>query len=107
MIASSRFRFAAHYALRHLLLSLGVALASAAVVFGQWYPAPYRQMLDVGHIYLLVLAVDDLKIQLQLGRELQAFRNFAEFEQLAGLAVRVGKQGEGLSLGSLLFPLAP
>mgnify|MGYP007128622372 CR=1 FL=1 len=32
MIASSRFRFAAHYALRHLLLSLGVALASAAVV---------------------------------------------------------------------------
>lgn len=35
-----------------------VALASAAVVFGLWYPAPYRQMLDVGHIYLLVLAVD-------------------------------------------------
>ena len=58
MIASSRFRFAARYALRHLLLSLGVALASAAVVFGLWYPAPYRQMLDVGHIYLLVLAVD-------------------------------------------------
>ena len=58
MIALSRFRFAARYALRHLLLSLGVAMASAAVVFGLWYPAPYRQMLDVGHIYLLVLAVD-------------------------------------------------
>lgn len=54
----ARLTFARHYAARHLLLSLLVALASAAVVFGLWYPAPYRQMLDVGHIYLLVLAVD-------------------------------------------------
>lgn len=45
-------------ALRHLLLSLLVALASAAVVFGLLYPAPYRQMLQVGHIYVLVLVVD-------------------------------------------------
>ena len=58
MIASSRFRFAARYALRHLLLSLGMALASAAVVFGLWYPSPYRQLLDVHHIFVLVLAVD-------------------------------------------------
>ena len=28
------------------------------MVFGLWYPAPYRQMLQVDHIYLLVLAVD-------------------------------------------------
>ncbi len=39
----------------------------------------------------LVVAVDDLKIQLQLGRELQAFRHFTEFDKLAGLAVQVGK----------------
>ena len=58
MAFSHRLHFAARYALRHLLLSLLIALASAAVVFGLWYPAPYRQMLDVGHIYLLVLAVD-------------------------------------------------
>ena len=58
MSASHRLHFAARYALRHLLLSLLVALASAAVVFGLWYPAPYRQMLQVGHIYLLVLVVD-------------------------------------------------
>ena len=58
MPLSHRLHFALRYALRHLFLSLGVALASAAVVFGLWYPAPYRQMLDVGHIYLLVLAVD-------------------------------------------------
>ena len=58
MAFSHRLHFAARYALRHLLLSLLIALASAAVVFGLWYPAPYRQMLDVGHIYLLVLVVD-------------------------------------------------
>ena len=58
MSASHRLHFAARYALRHLLLSLLVALASAAVVFGLWYPAPYRQMLQVGHVYLLVLVVD-------------------------------------------------
>ena len=60
MSASDRLHFAARYALRHLILSLLVALASAAVVFGLWYPAPYRQMLAVDHIYLLVLAVDVL-----------------------------------------------
>ena len=58
MAVSQRLHFAAHYALRHLFLSLLVALTSAGVVFGLWYPAPYRQMLDVSHIYLLVLAVD-------------------------------------------------
>ena len=58
MPLSHRLQFAARYALRHLLLSLLVALASAGVVFGLWYPAPYRQMLEVGHIYLIVLAVD-------------------------------------------------
>ena len=58
MSISYRFHFAARYALRHALLSLLVALASAAVVFGLWYPTPYRQMLNVGQIYLLVLLVD-------------------------------------------------
>ena len=56
--AVRRLRFASRYAVRHLGISVAVALASAAVVFGLWYPAPYRQMLQVGHIYLLVLVVD-------------------------------------------------
>jgi hypothetical protein len=43
----------------------------------------------------LVPAVDDLKLQIQLGKELQAFANFAEFESLAALAVEVGKQSGG------------
>lgn len=54
----ARFAFATLYAARHLLISLLIALASSGVVFGLWYPAPYRQLLNVGHIYLLVLAVD-------------------------------------------------
>ena len=36
--------------------------------------------------------VDDLKIQIQLAKELQAFRHFTEFQQIAELAVAVGKQ---------------
>ncbi|MFT3778600.1 MAG: hypothetical protein QM772_10080 [Ottowia sp.] len=35
-----------------------MALVSAAVVFGLLYPAPYRAMLGVGPIFLMVLAVD-------------------------------------------------
>ncbi|MBS0408022.1 MAG: fimb protein [Proteobacteria bacterium] len=58
MISRSRLNFAARYAGRHLLISLLIALTSAAVVFGLWYLSLYRQLLQVEHIYLLVLAVD-------------------------------------------------
>lgn len=57
-LREGRFRFAAHYAGRHLALSLVVALLAAAVVFGLLYPAPYHNLLGVGSIFLLVLAVD-------------------------------------------------
>ena len=43
----------------------------------------------------LVRAIDDLKLQLQLAKALALFQHFAEFEQLAGLAVEVGKQSGG------------
>lgn len=43
----------------------------------------------------LIPAIDDLKIQLQLAKELKVFRNFAEFEQLATLVHEVGKQSGG------------
>lgn len=54
----TRLKFASRYALRHLLLSLAVAALSAAAVFGLWYPMPWRAMLGVGAIYLLILGVD-------------------------------------------------
>ena len=58
MLSRTRLIFARRYAGWHLLISLLIALGSAGVVFGCWYPAPYRQLLNVGHIYLVVLAVD-------------------------------------------------
>ena len=55
---ASRLRFASHYALRHLGISIAVALLSAAWVFGLLYPSPYRAILGVESIFLLVLGVD-------------------------------------------------
>lgn len=43
----------------------------------------------------LALAVEDLKLSIQLAKELQAFASFAEFARLAELAVAVGKQSGG------------
>jgi len=43
----------------------------------------------------LVLAVEDLKLLIQLAKELQAFAGFAEFARIAELAVLVGKQSGG------------
>lgn len=43
----------------------------------------------------VVDAVDDLKLQIQLGKELQAFQGFGQFQAVAELAVAVGKQSGG------------
>lgn len=39
--------------------------------------------------------VDDLKMQIQLARELKAFQNFTQFQRVAELAVSLGKQAGG------------
>lgn len=54
----SRFRFALCYAVRHFLISCAIALVSAVLVHGLFYPWPYSSMLDVVHILGLILAVD-------------------------------------------------
>jgi len=43
----------------------------------------------------LTLAVEDLKLSIQLAKELQAFASFAEFARIAELVVAVGKQSGG------------
>jgi hypothetical protein len=43
----------------------------------------------------VVELVDDLKMQIQLARELKAFRNFAEFQRVAEMAVGLGRQAGG------------
>jgi hypothetical protein len=43
----------------------------------------------------LVWAVDDLKLSLQLGKQIEAFASFAQFEMLARLCAGLGKQCGG------------
>jgi hypothetical protein len=54
----SRARFALRWALGHLGVSLFVAALAALLVFGVWYPEPWRQLLGVAGIFGLVVAVD-------------------------------------------------
>ncbi|MBD9393012.1 fimb protein [Acidovorax sp. ACV01] len=58
MKLQNRWYFAVRWALRHAFVSLAVGLISAVLVFQWWYPMPYRQMLGVGNIFILVLIVD-------------------------------------------------
>ena len=55
---SFRFHAAARAALIHLFCSLGVALLAAALVFGLWYPYPYRELSGGRELFLLVVGVD-------------------------------------------------
>ena len=63
-----------------------------------------RAFLDKTNIntYLsrLVFAVDDVKLQLYLAKELKVYRNFAEFEKLSALAISIGKQATGWKLAT-------
>jgi hypothetical protein len=42
----------------HLLLSVLVAMLAAALVFGLWYPFPYRALMGGRELFFLVIAVD-------------------------------------------------
>jgi len=42
----------------HLLISLAVAAASAGLVFGIWYPYPYREISGGRELFFIVIAVD-------------------------------------------------
>lgn len=42
----------------HLGLSLAIALLAALLVFGLWYPYPYREISGGRELFLLVVAVD-------------------------------------------------
>ncbi|WP_201245726.1 four helix bundle protein [Halochromatium salexigens] len=50
---------------------------------------------QVARVTQLVEAVDDLKLQIQLGKELQAFQSFKHFQAISELVVAVGKQSGG------------
>jgi hypothetical protein len=54
----SRWSFSLRWAGTHALLSAVVAGLSAALVFGLWYRYPWHEMLGIGSIFTLVVAVD-------------------------------------------------
>jgi hypothetical protein len=53
-----RLKFAAGWALRHLLASALVVAVAAALVFSFLYPDPWRSMLGIGTIFTLVVVAD-------------------------------------------------
>lgn len=55
---SHRLRHAFRAAGWHLLVSAFVAGLSAAVVFGVWFPYPYRELVGGRELFLLVVSVD-------------------------------------------------
>jgi hypothetical protein len=58
MISSTRTRAAANAALIHLGLSALVGLTAAAVVFGLWFPYPYRNLAGGQYLFLILVSVD-------------------------------------------------
>ncbi len=42
----------------HLMISLAVAAAAAWLVFGMWYPYPYREISGGRELFFIVIAVD-------------------------------------------------
>jgi hypothetical protein len=42
----------------HFGLSMGVAILAALVVFGLWYPWPYRQMSGGQQLFLMIVSID-------------------------------------------------
>lgn len=81
---------------RYHKYSLGVDLRRQAMGVCRLIVRAYNDKpRQAQQVRRLVLAVDDLKVLLQLGKELQAFRRFDEFERVARLAVSVGRQCGG------------
>lgn len=58
MINRTRIRAAVRAALVHLGLSVLIAFIAAAVVFGLWFPYPYRELAGGLHLFWILIAVD-------------------------------------------------
>jgi hypothetical protein len=53
-----RLSFAVRWATGHLAISAAVVALAALLVFGVWYPSPWRQLLGVAAVFGLVVGVD-------------------------------------------------
>lgn len=55
---NSRIKFALSYAGTHFLITLTIAIMVGILVFGVWYPEPFRQMTGSLGLYKIILSVD-------------------------------------------------
>jgi len=58
MITPTRMRAASRAALIHLGLSALVGLTTAAIVFGLWFPYPYRDVAGGQYLFMVLVSVD-------------------------------------------------
>jgi hypothetical protein len=58
MVSTARVRAASKAACIHLGISVLIGLMTAAVVFGLWFPYPYRDLAGGQHLFLVVIGVD-------------------------------------------------
>lgn len=58
MYSTNRLCSAARAAATHLLISIIVAIATAFLIFGVWYPSPFDQLASGRDLFILVIAVD-------------------------------------------------
>src|ERR1043165_7159180 len=58
MITPTRMRAASRAAVIHLGFSALVGLTTAAIVFGLWFPYPYRDVAGGQYLFMLLVSVD-------------------------------------------------
>ena len=81
---------------RYHKYSIGAQLRSTAMRLCQAiHRAWSRQHSRARMVQQVVELSDDLKMQIQLAKALNAFANYARFQRVAELAVSVGKQSGG------------
>ena len=81
---------------RYHKYALGADLRAQAMQLAVICDRAWRDRGGVVHwVNRLVWAIDEIKIALQLGSEIRAFRSFAVFEQLIRTAEDLGRQAGG------------
>lgn len=81
---------------RYHKYSLGSDLRSQAMTVVRMCHRAWRERAQQSHwINELVWAIDELKLSLQLGSQLHAFKSFAQFELLIRQAEELGRQAGG------------
>lgn len=80
----------------HLVISAAIALLAYLLVFHLWYPAPLSKVLNVGHIFWLMIGIDvvvgplfTLIVYKKDWRELRMDLGIIAFVQLCALAYAV------------------